>query len=151
MFDRDFVTRQLAERQFKITRQRRAVLNAIASSQARMSAADICARARRECRDLGLATVYRTLEILAEIGAIRRVHLDDDCEGFAAAAAEHGHHLVCSRCGATVEIEGCDLTDMLERVEASTGFKVDQHWLELVGRCPACQSKLRRRTPGRRS
>jgi len=141
MIDRDYVTRQLAARQFKITRQRRAVLNAIVGSQARMSAADIYARAGRECHDLGLATVYRTLDILAEIGAIRRVHLDDGCEGFAAASAEHGHHLVCRQCSATVEIEGCDLTGMLRRVEASTGFKVDEHWLELVGRCPACQAK----------
>ena len=141
MIDLDTVTRQLAEKQFKITRQRLAVLNAIAASNARMSAADVYARARRTCHDLGLATVYRTLDILAEIGAIRRLHLDDGCEGFAPATVEHGHHLICRECQATFEFEDCDVGSMLQRLEARTGYKIEQHWLEMMGRCPACQAK----------
>ena len=141
MFDLKSVTQRLAAGQFKVTRQRQAVLSAIAASHARLSAAEVYTRARRTCRDLGLATVYRTLYILIDIGAIRRVHLDDGCEGFAPASAEHGHHLICGHCHATVEFEECDLTAMLKRVERSTGFKVEQHWLELVGQCPACQEK----------
>jgi len=143
MLDLETVTQQLAARQFKITRQRRAVLTAMAEAQSRMSPAEVYACARRACRDLGLATVYRTLDILVELGAIRRVHLDDGCEGFAPASAEHGHHLICSRCNTTVEFDDCDVSAMLKRMEARTGFVVEQHWLELVGRCPKC-----RRQPG---
>jgi len=139
MFDLETVTQQLTERQFKITRQRRAVMSAIAESDARRSPAEIYARARRGCRDLGLATVYRTLDILADIGAVRRVHLDDGCEGFAPASAEHGHHLICSQCNATIEFEDCDMTAVLERLEDRTGFTIEKHWLELVGHCPNCQ------------
>lgn len=139
MFNLDSITQQLAQRQFKMTRQRRAVLNAIASSRSRMSPADVYQRARRECRNLGLATVYRTLDILVELGAVRRVHLDDGCEGFAPASAAHGHHLICNTCSAAIEFEDCDVSALLRRIEARTGFKVEQHWLELVGRCPKCQ------------
>jgi len=140
MIDRDYVTRQLVERQFKLTRQRRAVLNAIAASQVRMSAADIYARAGRECHDLGLATVYRTLDILAEIGAIRRVHLVDDCEGFAPAALAHGHHVICVKCNRVMEFEGCDISAVLTSAARQTGFRIEEHWLELMGICGECYS-----------
>ncbi|MGH8631240.1 MAG: Fur family transcriptional regulator [Burkholderiales bacterium] len=137
----DALNVQLSQRGYKLTRQRRAVVAVVAQGGARLSAADVYTRARRACPDLGLTTVYRTLVILAELGAIRRVHLDDGCEEFAPASAEHGHHLICSRCNQTVEFEDCDMAAMFKRVEARTGFRVEKHWLELVGRCPKCQHK----------
>ena len=131
----------LSQHGYKLTRQRRAVVEVVAHGQTRLSAADVYAQAQRACPDLGLTTVYRTLEILAELGAIRRVHLDDGCEGFAPASAEHGHHLICSNCKTTIEFEDCDMRKLLDRVAARTGFKIEQHWLELVGRCPKCLRK----------
>ena len=131
----------LSQHGYKLTRQRRAVVDVVACGQTRFSAADVFVQAQRVCPDLGLTTVYRTLEILAELGAIRRVHLDDGCEAFAPTAIEHGHYLICANCRATVEFEGCDLTAMLNRVAEQTGFKIEQHWLELVGRCPKCLRK----------
>ena len=131
----------LSQHGYKLTRQRRAVVEVVAHGQTRLSAADVYAQAQRACPDLGLTTVYRTLEILAELGAIRRVHLDDGCEGFAPASAEHGHHLICSYCKTTIEFEDCDMRKLLDRVAARTGFKIEQHWLELVGRCPKCLHK----------
>jgi Fur family ferric uptake transcriptional regulator len=131
----------LSQHGYKLTRQRRAVVEVVAHGQTRLSAADVYAQAQRACPDLGLTTVYRTLEILAELGAIRRVHLDDGCEGFAPASAEHGHHLICSHCNTTIEFEDCDMRKLLDRVAARTGFKIEQHWLELVGRCPKCLRK----------
>ena len=108
----------------------------------RLTAAEVYAKAQRECSDLGLTTVYRTLEILEQLGAIRRVHLEDGCEAFAPTALEHGHYVICHSCQATIEFEGCDLTRLLNRVANQTGFVIEQHWLELVGRCPKCQKKL---------
>ena len=137
--DLDALNVQLSQHGYKLTRQRRAVVAVVAQGRTRLSAADVYARARRSCPDLGLTTVYRTLEILAELGAIRRVHLDDGCEGFAPASAEHGHHLICSRCHTAIEFEDCDMSAMFKRVESRTGFRIEQHWLELVGRCPKCQ------------
>lgn len=136
---------QLSQHGYKLTRQRRAVVDVVAHSSARFDAAEVYARAHRLCPDLGLTTVYRTLDILTSLGAIRRVHLDDGCEGFAPAAAEHSHHLICSRCQNTIEFEDCDMTALLRRVSARTGFKIQQHWLELVGLCPTCQNKPQRK------
>ncbi len=132
---------ELSRQGYKLTRQRKAVLDVMTLANTRLTAADVFARAQRACPDLGLTTVYRTLEILEELGAIRRVHLDDGCEAFAPTAIEHGHYLICDNCRTTIEFEGCDLTAMLNRIAAQTGFTIQQHWLELVGRCPNCQKK----------
>ncbi len=137
----DALNAQLSRQGYKLTRQRRAVVAVVVQGGTRFSAAEVYARARRACPDLGLTTVYRTLEILAELGVIRRVHLDDGCEGFAPASAEHGHHLICSKCDTTIEFEDCDMSAMLRRVEARTGFTIEKHWLELVGHCPKCRRK----------
>ncbi len=137
----DTLNTQLSERGYKLTRQRKAVVEVMTHAHTRLSAAEVFTKAQRACPDLGLTTVYRTLEILEELGAIRRVHLDDGCEGFAPASAEHGHHLICSRCQETIEFEDCNLSALLRRVSEQTGFTIQQHWLELMGLCPKCQPK----------
>ncbi len=140
----DVLNTQLSEQGYKLTRQRKAVAEVVTHAHTRLSAADVFTQAQRACPDLGLTTVYRTLEILERMGVIRRVHLDDGCEGFAPASAEHGHHLICSRCQETIEFEDCDMTALLKRVATQTGFTIEQHWLELVGLCPKCQKKNRK-------
>ncbi len=143
-FDLDTLKAQLSEQGYKLTRQRQAVVEVVTQTHTRLSAAEVFVQAQRVCPDLGLTTVYRTLEILEQMGVIRRMHLDDGCEGFARAMAEHGHHLICNRCQETVEFEDCNLTALLKRVSAQTGFTIEQHWLELVGLCPKCQKKNRK-------
>lgn len=139
--DRDSLQTQLSQQGYKLTRQRKAVVEVMTLANARLTAAEVFAKAQRNCPDLGLTTVYRTLEILEQINVIRRVHLEDGCEAFAPTAIEHGHYLICANCQTTIEFEGCDLTAMLDRIASQTGFKIEQHWLELVGQCPKCQKK----------
>ena len=138
----DSLNARLGEQGYKLTRQRKAVVEVMTLANTRLTAAEVLAKAQRECPDLGLTTVYRTLEILEQLDAIRRVHLKDGCEAFAPTAMQHGHYVICTSCQATIEFEGCDLTQLLNRVADQTGFTIDQHWLELVGRCPKCQKKL---------
>lgn len=143
-FNLDALNAQLSEQGYKLTRQRKAVVEVVRQAHTRLSAADVFTQAQRVCPDLGLTTVYRTLEILEQMGVIRRVHLDDGCEGFALAPAEHGHHLICSCCQEAIEFEDCNLNALLKRVSERTGFTIEQHWLELVGLCPNCQKKNRK-------
>jgi Fur family transcriptional regulator, ferric uptake regulator len=135
------LTAQLNQHGYKLTRQRRAVMDVLGQGATRLSAADIFEEAQRACPDLGLTTVYRTLDILVELGGVRRVHLDDGCEAFAPASVEHGHYLICGSCQTTIEFEDCNLDELLKRVAERTGFLIEQHWLELVGICPACQAR----------
>lgn len=139
--DRDTLHARLSRQGYKLTRQRKAVAEVMTLANTRLTAAEVYAQAQRKCSDLGLTTVYRTLEILEQLGAIRRVHLEDGCEAFAPTALDHGHYVICHSCQATIEFEGCDLTRLLDQVADQTGFAIEQHWLELVGRCPQCQKK----------
>ena len=138
MLDLAATTSALASNGFKQTRQRRAVLEVLAGAGARMTAAQIYAEARRRCPDLGLPTVYRTLEILERVRAIRRVHLAGNCEGFAAANLADGHHVVCVKCGKVAEFGGCNVADLIPAAMSQTGFRVQEHFLELLGTCREC-------------
>jgi len=124
---------------YKLTAPRRAVLDVVAGACQSLSPAEIYERARRRYPRLGLVTVYRTLDILVEVGALRRVHLADGCHSYAPIQAAHGHHLICLKCNQVVEFDGCDLDALFKSVARKTGFQIEGHWLELFGRCPKCQ------------
>jgi len=100
--------------------------------------------ARQKHQNVGLVTVYRTLDLLSDLGYVRRVHSDHGCNGFAKVARGHRHHLICKRCGKVVDFEGCDLSSMVTRVERETGFVIDDHMLELLGMCSACLTEADR-------
>jgi Fur family transcriptional regulator, ferric uptake regulator len=105
-----------------------------------VTAAEVYALARGACPDLGLATVYRTLEMLAEVGAVRRVHGDDRCEEYVLSTGKHGHTVVCSGCGRVGEFTTCDIGPVLAAAARETGFAIDGHFLQLSGVCSRCRA-----------
>ena len=133
------IVQQLSQAGYRITQPRLAVIRALLEDDGHLSPAEIRERACAHHPQVGLVTVYRTLDLLAEMGFVRRIHAEDGCHGYAAASHGHRHHLVCRRCGATVEFEGCDLSPFLDRVSQETGYAIEDHLLELVGICSPCQ------------
>lgn len=129
----------LAARGYKLTQPRRAVLRVVAEAGTRLSPAAIHARARKYHRQTGLVTVYRTLEVLAECGAVRKVHEADGCHAYALASEGHAHHVICEHCQSVTEFDNCDLASLLQAVQKRTGYKIESHWLELFGLCPNCR------------
>lgn len=124
---------------YKLTQARRAVIHALAISPTPLSVNDLYARAHADAADLGLVTVYRTLELLVDLGLVRPVHLVDNCHGYTLVSPGHTHHVVCRECSSVVEITGCDLGAFLDVVAQQTGYRVTGHWLEVEGVCPACR------------
>jgi Fe2+ or Zn2+ uptake regulation protein len=141
------------------TRTRRAVLEAICAAGGQATPAQLLALGRARQPGLGLVTVYRTLEILSGLGLVRKLHLDEGCSTYAlspaaiqhadgdgqetapaAAAHAHGHHVICQRCRRATEFAGCDMNVIVAVVEAQTGYRVAEHWLEMFGLCPECQA-----------
>jgi Fur family ferric uptake transcriptional regulator len=135
----DTLAQQLRTQGHKLTGPRRAILQTLLEASRPLSPAEIQTCGQVYCADLGLVTVYRTLEMMAEIGIVRPVHLADNCHGYVLATPGHTHHLVCVRCHAVVEIAGCDLGDFLDSVAARTGYTITGHWLEISGFCAECQ------------
>jgi Fur family transcriptional regulator, ferric uptake regulator len=105
------------------------VLEALAAEQ-HQSLGEIRAR----CPEVGLVTIYRTLDLLAEIGAVRRLDLGDGPRY--ELAEDHHHHLVCESCGAVSEFERCPL-DL--RGLGGIDFEITAHTLEIYGRCAGCK------------
>ena len=135
---------RLAAAGHRLTRQRRAVLAALCAPTPASRRPRCIAAARGACPDLGLATVYRTLEMLAEVGAVRRVHGDDRCEAYVLTTGGHGHTVVCSGCGRVGEFTACDMSPVMAPPRQQTGFAIDGHFLQLSGTCAACTGARRR-------
>jgi Fur family ferric uptake transcriptional regulator len=127
----------------KLTKSRRAVLDIIAKSERHLTPAEVYQKAKVKYRHIGLTTVYRTLDLLVELGAIQRIHLPQGCHSYASAPRAHAHHLVCASCGRAEEFADCDLDSLMATLRAKTGYKIDVHMLELMGLCPACQARAR--------
>lgn len=113
-----------------MTPQRVAVLEALCEEQ-HQSLGDI----RGRCPQIGLVTVYRTLDLLSELGLVRRLELGDGPRY--ELAGGHHHHLICESCGLISEFDECPLDPRRLPVETS-GFKVHSHSLEVYGRCAQC-------------
>jgi Fur family ferric uptake transcriptional regulator len=130
----------LKARGYKLTPQRKVVLNVIVSSHDHLSAAEIYERAHRLNPRIGLATVYRTLDILLDMGRVCQIHSRGSSPVYMATRAEeHHHHLVCTECGTVVHFSECDLEDLELRMSLLTGFDIRGHFLQLSGLCGDCQ------------
>ena len=123
------VVGKIRGRGYKATPQRLAVLGALAAEQ-HQSLEEIRAR----CPEVGLVTIYRTLDLLSEIGAVRRLDLGDGPRY--ELAEDHHHHLICESCGGVSEFERCPLD--LRRLRG-VDFEISSHTLEIYGRCADCR------------
>ena len=133
------ILRELAANGFPITEQRRSLVELVLSQGRLFGAEEILAEARQRGVSLGRATVFRTLDLLVRLGYVGRVS-DGGRPAYAVCGPEHHHHLVCSGCGQVLHIAGCPIDGYLRQLEASTGFQVVDHRLEVAGLCPICQT-----------
>jgi Fur family ferric uptake transcriptional regulator len=134
------IVRSLQRSGFRVTGPRRTVAGLIADQAGHFTAADVVAAARSRHVRVGRATIFRTLEALLEARAIERIDLPTGEHAYVACEPAHHHHLVCSRCGRTTDIDDAGLRTVVREVARRTGFRIDEHRLELFGFCPACQA-----------
>ena len=130
----------LREAGYRLTQPRLAVLRVLQENNGYLSPAEIHEHGRALYPSLGLVTVYRTLEMLDKLGLARRVHGRGNCHSYARANSASGHYLVCHRCSQVIEFPCEEMEGAIEAVRQQSGFTVEEHLLELVGLCPACQS-----------
>lgn len=137
--DPDQLLKHLAARGYRMTGPRRQIVVALAQ-RGGTTAQMLYQELRDAGTGIGRATVFRTLELLLELGVLQRVHLPDGCHSYVLTHPGHSHHLVCSDCGIIVEIDECGLDDWLVALAGRTSFRIEGHWLEIFGRCQACQT-----------
>lgn len=123
------------------TWQREAVRDALSSANGFVSAQDLHALIRDET-GIGLATVYRTLAGFAKSGEADSLQSPDGENLFRACATEgHHHHLICRRCGKTVEIEARAVEQWARDMAAENGFSDAEHVVDIFGVCAECTAK----------
>ena len=123
------------------TRQRLAVVEAMASFDDFRSAQEIHDLLGRRGETVGLATVYRTLQRLAEAGDVDMLRTEDGEAIYRRCSDSHHHHLVCRDCGRTVEVEGPAVERWTRSIAAEHGYAEVSHTLEIFGTCPDCVSR----------
>lgn len=127
----------LARLGLRQTKQRRIILDAVLALGAHVDAETISREARRTDDSIGLATVYRSLQLLIGAGILAERKFDKDRAHFELVdpASLHHDHLICTRCGKIVEFFDPDLEALQERIAASLGFRLTDHRMELYGDC----------------
>jgi Fe2+ or Zn2+ uptake regulation protein len=122
----------------RLTDARRSLAALIADQVGHFTAAELVASARARRLGVGRATVFRTLDVLEELGLVERLDLPSGDHAYVVCEPAHHHHVVCSRCGRTTEIDDAGLRLVVREIARRTGYRVDEHRLELFGLCPAC-------------
>jgi Fur family ferric uptake transcriptional regulator len=124
------------------TRQRARVLALLAGTGEFRSAQQLHADLRDSGATVGLTTVYRTLQLMADAGEVDQMRLPGGEQLYRRCSrTRHHHHLVCRRCGATVEVEDPAVERWAQAVAADHSFTDVSHTLEIFGLCAACSSR----------
>ena len=122
----------------RMTKQRQAVLDELTRVSAQQIFEDLHSQGQR----VGLATVYRSLQGLAEDGRVDTLRSTEGEVLYRSCASDHHHHhLVCRECGFTEEIEQSQIESWVSAVAADHGFSDVEHSLELFGLCASCREK----------
>ena len=135
---------KLYERGYKMTPQRKEILQIFVEHPEHLSAEDVYSLLREKDSEIGLATVYRALDLLSKLGILVQIDFGDGCARYELNTADpnvhHHHHLICLNCKKVIEFDE-DLLDELEEViSRKSGFKIINHEVKFFGYCKECQS-----------
>jgi Fur family ferric uptake transcriptional regulator len=126
---------RLPER-MRMTPQRRALLDTISDWPGSFTVVELFERARKRSPRLGLATTYRTVDLLRQSGSVRAL-AGEERAAYVRCGPEHHHHLVCLACGAVEDTAECPLPSSAE-IKKRYGFSPESHELEIYGTCRRC-------------
>jgi len=135
--DNDIIIERLEMRGHRITGSRRRVIDAVMAQPSHFTVDDVL----RDARNVGRATVFRTMKLLTDLNVVCRVLMDDGTLHYRVSARGHHHHLVCRECGRVEDFTTCDVTSLVKELAKDTRYEIEGHWLEVYGRCERCRSR----------
>jgi Fur family ferric uptake transcriptional regulator len=143
MLEFEYLREKLKEKGYKLTPQRRSILNIILETEGKhLSAEEIYELVKVKCPDIGLATVYRTMQMFDEVGLVYKHNFDDGRSRYELNHHNEDHqhhHLICVGCSSVIEVEE-DLLEQLETgIEKKYNFKINNHNVKFFGYCEKCR------------
>ncbi len=141
----DYVKKALKDKGYKFTNQRSEIYNIFLEHEdSHLSTEEVFEYVSRVNPDIGIATVYRTLQLFEELNVLYKISFDDGVARYEikSSSSEHRHHhLICLDCGKVIEVK-LDLLDSLEdEIESEESFKIVDHNLKFYGYCKECYTK----------
>lgn len=138
----------LKEKGYKLTPQRRAIVDIIIKNEGKhLTTEEIYDLVKKDCPEIGLATVYRTVQLLEDIGVVCKLDLDDGCSRYEIIHEKEihqHHHLICTRCSKIIEVPDKLLEDLESQIESKYNFKILNHSLKFYGICNECLQKSKK-------
>ena len=144
----ELIRKRLKEKGHKVRHQRLWILSVLEQNSGRhMTAEDIYELVAEDYPEIGLATVYRTLQLLWDMQLVDRISLDDGCVRYEIGhlledeTKHNHHHLICRSCGRVIPFDADLLDDLEHHIEETAGFRVMDHELKFYGLCRECVKK----------
>ncbi|HOA40671.1 MAG: Fur family transcriptional regulator [Halanaerobiales bacterium] len=136
-------TDMFRDNNYKLTAQRRDILDVLIDNSGKhFSAEELYAEVKKINPDIGLATVYRTLELMCQLGIAHQLDFDSNYKRYELnLEGGHHHHLICIDCGRIIEFNDQDLEDFEKRLEVDYEFRILDHHIKVYGQCKECQDK----------
>ena len=145
ILDFDTLKEKLKEKGYKLTPQRRAIVDVIIENEGEhLTAEEIYDLVKIRFPEMGLATVYRTVQMLEEVCIICRLDLNDGCSRYELVHSDEHHrhhHLVCNNCNRVFEVQDDLLEELEDMVENTYKFKILDHSVKFFGICECCQKE----------
>ncbi len=136
------LTALLRTRGYRLTSARVQVTRILCDAQGYVGAYEIYNTLKQQGINVGVASVYRVLELLCQLNLVQREEFGAGGEKFRLSQKGHTHQLICSECGVAREFGNCGILPLAQDLESTSGFKIHEHWLRFFGLCPNCQHKV---------
>ncbi len=125
---------------YRLTPQRELVLQAV-TTLGHATPEEVCAQVQRTASGVNISTIYRTLELLEELGLVRHAHLGHGAPSYHPAGHDSHVHLVCRDCGAVSQAEANLASALDARLREEHGFEIDLEHFAIYGRCRDCGTR----------
>ena len=135
----DGILQKLDTLGYRDTVPRRLVVESIALRTGSFTAQEIADELSDQ--GIGRATVFRTINVLQEMGLLNRLHVGEECHRYTLCDGHHHHHLVCTGCGQVYPFETCTVDSQAGEIAKQFGFTIKGHHLDVYGQCQACEAR----------
>ncbi len=135
----EHLSNSLTSSGYRLTSARRAIINALVESHGHITADNLAALVREVSPQVGRMTVYRTLDLLCELGLIRPVFLGTGAGHYILLDGGSHHHLICNQCQRVIDFDRCGASKLAQTIGQQLNFQVQSHLLEIYGLCEKCR------------
>lgn len=129
----------LREKGYKLTEQRRLIIEVFNESPGHHTAQEIFDMVKEKFNGINFSTIYRNLELLSTLEIINKLQIESGVSHYELCGLEHHHHIICKKCGETREIDICPYANLGEEQLRAIGFKATDHKFEIYGYCSKCR------------